>query len=179
MTQPMPDELILVDPQDNVVGYGPKLDSHLGEGVLHRAFSVLVFNRDRELLLQQRSNFKLLWPGYWSNTCCSHPGRDESVEQAAKRRLQEELGFSCPVRFLYKFQYEAAFEQVGSERELCHVMVGFCDDLPKPNPEEVANWRYLSAEQVDLELADNAGQYSPWFHLEWQHVRRHLWGELF
>jgi isopentenyl-diphosphate Delta-isomerase len=100
------DALILVDGADREVGFLPKDLCHDGQGVLHRAFSLLVFNEKGEQLLQQRSASKRLWPLYWSNSCCSHPRRGESMEAAVKRRLDEELGLSCPVQFLFKFQYQ-------------------------------------------------------------------------
>ena len=99
------DRLILVDEKDQGVGYLSKARCHEGRGVLHRAFSLLIFNAGGELLIQQRSSSKRLWPLYWSNSCCSHPRGSETMEAATRRRLREELGISCPLRFLFKFQY--------------------------------------------------------------------------
>src|SRR6201994_5019919 len=122
------DTLILVDEADREVGHLSKARCHDGQGVLHRAFSLLIFNGAGELLLQQRAPSKRLWPGYWSNSCCSHPRRAESMETAIHRRLYEELGLRCPLQFLFKFQYQAQFESAGAEAELCSVFVGRTSD---------------------------------------------------
>ena len=110
------EQLILVDDQDREIGFKPKTDCHMGKGVLHRAFSIFVFNSDNELLLQQRALSKMLWPGFWSNTCCSHPRRGEVLGVAVARRLAQELGFTCPLVYLYKFKYHAQFGAVGAEQ---------------------------------------------------------------
>src|SRR5271168_4249843 len=115
------DTLILVDAADCRLGSMSKARCHEGRGVLHRAFSLLIFNGDGELLLQQRAPSKRLWPLYWSNSCCSHPRGAESMEMATRRRLYEELGIRCDLQFLFKFQYQAQFETAGSEQELCSV----------------------------------------------------------
>src|SRR3984885_16065783 len=120
--------LILVDQTDREVGHMSKTECHQARGTLHRAFSLLIFNPAGELLLQQRSASKRLWPLYWSNSCCSHPRRAESMESATRRRLREELGLRCPLHFLYKFQYQAQFDPVGAEHELCSVFIGRCTD---------------------------------------------------
>src|SRR5215471_9926103 len=116
--------LILVDEADREVGHLSKAKCHDGQGVLHRAFSLLIFNTEGALLLQQRASSKRLWPLYWSNSCCSHPRRAESMETAIHRRLDEELGLHCPLHFLFKFQYQAQFDAAGAEQELCSVFVG-------------------------------------------------------
>src|ERR1700748_1905594 len=116
--------LILVDEADREVGHLSKSKCHDGPGGVQRAFSLLIFNGAGELLLQQRSSSKRLWPLYWSNSCCSHPRRAESMETAMHRRLYEELGLHCPLQFLFKFQYQAQFESAGSEQELCSVFIG-------------------------------------------------------
>ncbi len=121
------DQLILVDASDRETGFLSKEECHQGAGRLHRAFSVFLFNRRGELLLQQRSAAKPLWPLYWSNTCCSHPRQGETVEAAARRRLAEELALSAELRFLYKFEYRAEYQQIGTEHELCWVFAGVAD----------------------------------------------------
>src|ERR1700735_3099957 len=133
--------LILVDEADREVGHLSKSQCHDGQGVLHRAFSLLVFNGEGELLLQQRAASKRLWPLYWSNSCCSHPRRAEAMETAIHRRLHEELGLRCPLHFLFKFQYQAQFDAAGAENELCSVFIGRCTAEVKINRSEIHAWR--------------------------------------
>ena len=164
--------LILVDEQDRPKGHLDKRSCHDGAGRLHRAFSVFLFNAGGELLLQQRAAGKRLWPLYWSNTCCSHPRRGESTPQAAERRLQQELGLSAGLRFAFKFRYQARFQNLGSEHELCWVFLGRCDAEPAPHPAEVADWRWTAPATLDRELAGEAAAgYTPWLRLEWQRLR--------
>ncbi len=172
------DELILVDAADNPIGHLRKHDCHQGDGVLHRAFSLFVFNPAGELLLQQRSTEKPLWPLYWANTCCSHPRRGETMSQATGRRLHEELGVACDLQYLFKFTYQARYEDLGSEHETCWVYAGVGEVEVQANPHEVADWAYLAPARVDAELATNPARYTPWLKLEWPRVRawaqRHL-----
>jgi isopentenyl-diphosphate delta-isomerase type 1 len=114
------DALILVDSADRDVGRLSKARCHEGNGILHRAFSLLIFDGNGDLLIQQRAPGKRLWPLYWSNSCCSHPRSGETMEEATQRRLHEELGISCPLQFLFKFQYHAQFDATGSEHELVY-----------------------------------------------------------
>ena len=172
------EELILVDKDDVELGYGSKADCHDGDGVLHRAFSIFLFNERGELLLQQRSESKRLWAGYWSNTCCSHPRRGESLEVATARRLHDELNAVASLEFLYKFRYHAKFGDLGSERELCHVFLGRLRGAVQPNSEEIADVRYISAADLTRELAQNGERYTPWLKLEWQALTREFAGEL-
>ncbi len=162
------EELILVDEQDRAVGYRSKAGCHDREGQLHRAFSVFVFNRQGEVLLQQRAAGKRLWPLYWSNSCCSHPRRGESMEEAVQRRLAQELRITCPLRFLYKFQYQAKYDDNGSENELCHVFLGRTGNDVRPNREEIAAVRFVAPEVLADELERSPGAVTPWFKLEWQ-----------
>jgi isopentenyl-diphosphate Delta-isomerase len=167
------ESLILVDATDREVGYLNKDRCHEGRGVLHRAFSVLIFNDAGELLLQQRSAHKRLWPLYWSNSCCSHPRRNETIESAGRRRLREELGISCSLRFLFKFQYQAQFDATGAEHELCSVFVGHCTEELKINRQEILDWRWISQKALQTEInGPNADQFTPWFRLEWARIRR-------
>ncbi|MBI3178039.1 MAG: isopentenyl-diphosphate Delta-isomerase [Deltaproteobacteria bacterium] len=165
------DEIILVDAQDRELGFAPVKACHDGEGRLHRAFSVFILNSRGEVLLQQRSPEKRLWPLYWSNSCCSHPRRGETVEQAAARRLKEELAVSAPLNFLYKFQYQARFGDTGSENELCWVFVGRFDGAVRADPHEIAAWRYVSPDALDRELASEPDRFTPWLKLEWARIR--------
>jgi isopentenyl-diphosphate Delta-isomerase len=164
--------LILVDEADREVGYLSKVKCHDGQGVLHRAFSLLIFNDAGELLLQQRAPSKRLWPRYWSNSCCSHPRRAESMETAIHRRLYEELGLRCPLQFLFKFQYQAQFESAGSEQELCSVFIGRSRDPVRTDPGEIMAWRWILPEALQAELAAEADKFTPWFKMEWARVWR-------
>jgi isopentenyl-diphosphate Delta-isomerase len=164
------DSLILVDEADQGVGHMSKVLCHEGRGILHRAFSLLIFNADGELLLQQRSASKRLWPLYWSNSCCSHPRSVETMDAAIKRRLYEELGLSCPLHFLFKFQYHAQFDETGAENELCSVFIGRSTDSVKINPDEIRAWRWISPEALHAEMAAGAGNFTPWFKIEWAKV---------
>jgi isopentenyl-diphosphate delta-isomerase len=167
------DSLILVDDADRELGRLSKAACHDGHGVLHRAFSLLIFNDAGELLLQQRAPSKRLWPLYWSNSCCSHPRWAESMEVATRRRLYEELGLRCPLHFLFKFQYQAQFDRTGSERELCSVFIGRTNEPPQINRDEIQAWRWIGQEALQAELNDvEAGRFTPWFALEWARIWR-------
>ncbi len=165
--------LILVDDADREIGHLDRANCHAGSGVLHRAFSLLIFNGNGELLLQQRSAAKRLWPLYWSNSCCSHPRRAESMETAVHRRLMEELGLACPLHFLFKFQYQAQFDAAGAERELCSVFIGRCNGRVRVNPAEVQAWRWISTATLEAEMSGSeAARFTPWFRLEWERIWR-------
>jgi isopentenyl-diphosphate delta-isomerase len=165
--------LILVDELDQSVGYLDKAACHEGRGILHRAFSLLIFNDSGDLLIQQRAPGKRLWPLYWSNSCCSHPRSNETLEIATKRRLREELGIDCPLQYLYKFHYQAQFDATGAENELCSVYIGHTADAPRVNTAEINDWRWVSPEALQEELAAQGGQtFTPWFMLEWTRIWR-------
>jgi isopentenyl-diphosphate delta-isomerase len=167
------DALILVDQEDRRLGHLSKSLCHEGRGVLHRAFSLLIFNARAELLVQQRSPRKRLWPLYWSNSCCSHPRRAETMDVATRRRLWEELGIRCDLKFLFKFQYHAQFDATGAEHELCSVFIGRSDAEPTINPEEIADWRWVGPEGLQDEMASaDSSRYTPWFMLEWARIWR-------
>ena len=162
------EELILVDRDDNEIGYVSKGDAHNGRGMLHRAFSVFLFNEEGELLLQQRAAGKRLWGGYWSNTCCSHPRRGESLEVATARRLRDELNIAAKLEYVYHFCYEAGFGDLGSENELCHVYLGRAPQEVQPNDSEISALRYVAAADLETEFTQRPERYTPWFMQEWR-----------
>jgi isopentenyl-diphosphate delta-isomerase len=172
------EQLILVDAEDRELGYMRKSDAHEGSGTLHRAFSIFVFNSRGELLLQQRAAGKRLWPGYWSNTCCSHPRKGETMDIAVNRRLHEELGIHAPLRYLYKFEYQAQFDASGAEHELCWVYAGRSDEQPRVNPNEISAVRFVAADVLNREITAAPEQFSPWFKMEWQRIQREHLGDL-
>ena len=165
------EELILVNRDDREIGYLSKAAAHDGGGVLHRAFSVFLFNDDGELLVQQRALDKRLWGGYWSNTCCSHPRRGESLDIATSRRLLDELNIEAALEHVYRFCYEAGFGDAGSENELCHVFLGRAPRDVRPNDSEIAALRYIPAPCLDEEFATRGDEYTPWFKQEWRELK--------
>jgi isopentenyl-diphosphate delta-isomerase len=167
------DALILVDETDRRLGHLSKALCHEGRGVLHRAFSLLIFNGRGELLVQQRAPTKRLWPLYWSNSCCSHPRRTESMEDATRRRLSEELGIGCDLQFLFKFQYHAQFDATGAEHELCSVFIGQCRAPLRINRDEIFDWRWISPDALEGHMSSpDSSRYTPWFMLEWARIWR-------
>lgn len=166
------EQLIVVDIHDRETGSLAKAAAHQGSGTLHRAFSLFVFNPAGELLVQQRANGKRLWPGYWSNSCCSHPRRGETMDCAIHRRLWEELALRAELEFLFKFRYYAQYGRVGAEYELCWVYAGRSAEQPQPNPDEIAAWRHVTPYALQNEIADAPETFTPWFKLEWARISR-------
>jgi isopentenyl-diphosphate delta-isomerase len=164
------ENLILVDESDNEVGYLSKGECHDGDGLLHRAFSVFLFDAGGRLLLQQRGRNKRLWPEFWSNSCCSHPRESESMHVATERRLHEELGVTVELEYVYKFQYQAPFGELGSEHELCSVYLGRCADDIRPNRTEIEAVRFVSAEDLGAEMEARPDDFTPWFKQEWDRL---------
>lgn len=167
--------LIVVDSDDNVLGYKPKAEAHAGDGVLHRAFSIFLFDAHGRIWLQQRAPDKQLWGGYWANSCCSHPRRGESMDAAANRRLREELGVDARMTYLYRFEYHARFGDVGSEHELCSVYVAQSDTPIATNANEIAASEAVAPDTLDHELAVHPERYTPWLKLEWPRIRVEHW----
>ncbi len=162
------EELILVDGDDNDIGFLSKAQCHDGGGVLHRAFSVFLFNDAGELLLQKRGDDKRLWPGFWSNSICSHPRRGETMDVATSRRLRDELNVDTALEYVYRFQYTARFGASGSENELCHVFLGRTPDELRPNDSEIAAVRFITAGEMGRELERRPERFTPWCRQEWQ-----------
>ena len=164
------EELILVDRDDTEIGHLSKALCHDGKGVLHRAFSLFLFNDSGELLLQKRGESKRLWPGFWSNSCCSHPRRGESMQVATLRRLSDELNIETSLEHVYKFCYTADYGDAGSENELCHVYLGKVRGDLQPNDSEISDVRFVSVRKLEAELAQSAQRFTPWFKQEWQQL---------
>ena len=162
------EDLILVDADDNEIGHQSKAECHDGAGILHRAFSVFLFNDAGQLLLQKRSSGKRLWPGFWSNSCCSHPRRGESMQIATARRLGDELNISATLEYVYQFCYQAHYSAAGSEHELCHVFLGRSGGDVLANDIEIERIRYIAVEELEAEFAGKPEQFTPWFRQEWR-----------
>lgn len=166
----MSEQVILVDADDNAIGTGDKLQVHR-EGKLHRAFSVFVFSRTGQWLLQQRALDKYHSPGRWSNACCSHPRPGEGIREAAQRRLQEEMGFSCTVEPQFRFIYRAELEGGLIEHELDHVLTAVYDGAIVPNSAEVAAYRWVAWQALQQELQHQPETFTVWFRLIASRVR--------
>lgn len=166
----MTNDVVLVDAQDVQFGVCDKRAAHLGVGQLHRAFSVHLIDSAGRHLLQRRAGGKMLWPGFWSNACCSHPTAGENIADAASRRLREELGISAACRFLYSFEYHARFGSIGAEHEFCHVLVAQSDAVVRPAVEEVSEIKWQSRAEISARLAESEAQFTPWFRMEWRRL---------
>ena len=164
------EKLILVDSDDNEIGYSSKSECHKGLGTLHRAFSIFLFNSNGELLIQKRSIKKELWSQYWSNSCCSHPRKGEDLYEAATRRIQQELSIECNLSFLYKFQYQENYNTSGSEHELCSVFYGLYDGSIRCNENEIEDWRMIGSTQLNEEIGKSNMLFTPWLKLEWTEI---------
>ncbi|MDP2542233.1 isopentenyl-diphosphate delta-isomerase [Tenacibaculum discolor] len=160
----MKEQVILVDQQDNPIGLMEKIEAH-EKALLHRAFSVFVFNDKNELMLQQRAAEKYHSPLLWTNTCCSHQRDGESNIEAGKRRLQEEMGFSCELEEVFSFIYKAPFDNGLTEHEYDHVMIGRFNDEPIVNPEEVASYKWMPLEEVKNDIENYPEEYTAWFKI--------------
>lgn len=154
--------VILVDAKDNVLGEMEKLEAHQ-KGKLHRAFSIFIFNSKGELLLQKRALNKYHSGGLWTNTCCSHPRVGENITDAALRRLDEEMGFTCNLQEIFSFIYRAELNNELTEHEYDHVLFGSFEEKPTVNPAEVAEWKWMSMADILEQANVNPGQFTAWF----------------
>lgn len=155
---------MIVNTSGRTIGTMDKMAAHKS-GMLHRAFSVFVFNSKGQLLLQQRAFDKYHSGGLWTNTCCSHPKLGEFTLDAAHRRLQEEMGMDCELTELFQFSYRHEFENGLIENEYDHVFMGVSDELPLPNPAEVAGFKYMDTDLLLFELFEQPDQYTAWFKI--------------
>jgi isopentenyl-diphosphate delta-isomerase len=154
--------VVLVDEQDNPIGKMEKQQAHI-EGLLHRAFSIFIFNSEKKLLLQKRASSKYHCGGLWTNSCCSHPRENENIQDAANRRLAEEMGMQCSLKPIFTFMYRAEFDNGLIEHEFDHVFFGESDQNPKINPEEVETYRYIAMENLQQEVKEFPENFTPWF----------------
>jgi isopentenyl-diphosphate Delta-isomerase len=166
-------EVILVNENDQPVGVIEKLEAHQ-KGLLHRAFSIFIFNDQNQLMLQQRALDKYHSGGLWTNTCCSHPAPDESLEQACHRRLREEMGFDTNLEFVTSFIYKAELDKQLIEHEFDHVYIGNYNDHPAINKAEVASWKFVDLKIIDADLLQNPDRYTVWFRIIFSKVKDHL-----
>lgn len=158
------EQVILVNEKDEQIGLMPKMEAH-EKAVLHRAFSIFIFNDKNELMLQQRAADKYHSPLLWTNTCCSHQRNGESNLEAGKRRLQEEMGFVCALEEKTSFIYKAPFDNGLTEHELDHIMVGYYNENPIINREEVEDFKWMTIEEVKKDIALNPVIYTEWFKI--------------
>lgn len=157
-------EVILVNSKDEVVGTMEKMAAHKS-GELHRAFSVFIFNERGEMLIQKRATTKYHSAGLWSNACCSHPTLAETVEDAAKRRLKEELNLDAEASFIFTFEYKTTFDNGLIENELDHVLVGFSNSRGSINRDEVSALKFISIKELVADMKTNEMNYSEWFKI--------------
>jgi isopentenyl-diphosphate Delta-isomerase len=167
--------VILVDEQDNETGLMEKMEAH-EKAVLHRAFSVFIFNPAGEMLLQQRAISKYHSGGLWTNACCSHPLPGEATEAAAQRRLHEELGFNTPLQKAFDFIYKAAFDNGLTEYEFDHVFTGMYDGAIVPNPAEVQDYCYKTMDDIRLSIASHPHKYTEWFKIAFPRLESFMAG---
>ena len=158
----MKEIIVCVDENDNEVGHIEKIDAHI-KGILHRALSVFIFNEKNELLLQKRYSGKYHSPSLWTNTCCTHPNKNESTNSAAKRRLKEEMGFSCNLKEVFSFMYYIKFDNNLIEHEFDHVYFGRYSGKVNINPLEVEDYKWKSINDIKIDIDSNPEKYTYWF----------------
>jgi isopentenyl-diphosphate delta-isomerase len=167
------ENVILVDANDNEIGIMEKMEAH-EKGLLHRAFSVFIFNSKGEILLQKRSIEKYHSGGLWSNTCCSHPRPGESLEAATNRRLKEEMGMTSKMFSAFSFKYKSHLDHNLIEHELDHVFIGYTNDLPEPNIEEVEGYCYMSPELLELGFERHPDEYTEWLKICFKELMNYI-----
>ena len=167
------EKVVLVDEKDAPIGEMEKMEAH-ENAILHRAFSVFVFNGKNELLLQQRALSKYHSPGLWTNTCCSHPRPGEAIIDAGHRRLHEEMGFDCEIEKIFDFVYKAKLDKGLSEHEFDHVLFGRFVNAPEINPKEVESWKWMGMDDIATDMKINPKNYTVWFRIAFNRVRAYL-----
>jgi isopentenyl-diphosphate delta-isomerase len=167
------EKVVLIDENDIATGEMEKMEAH-EKAVLHRAFSMFIFNNQQELMLQQRAEKKYHSPGLWTNTCCSHPRPGEKVEIAAHRRLVEEMGFDCEIDKIFDFIYKAKLDKGLSEHEFDHIFVGVFNGNPIINADEVKNWKWMKMDDISNDMKMNPENYTVWFKIAFERVYGYL-----
>ncbi len=167
------EQVILVNENDEQIGLMPKMEAH-EKAVLHRAFSVFIFNSNNELMLQQRAAHKYHSPLLWTNTCCSHQRDGETNIEAGTRRLQEEMGFTTSLKETTSFIYKAPFDNGLTEHELDHIMIGYYEQAPVINPDEVEDWKWMPIENVRTDIAAQPELYTVWFKIIFEKFYEHI-----
>jgi isopentenyl-diphosphate delta-isomerase len=165
-------DVILVNEHDQEVGRCEKMLAHK-EGLLHRAFSIFLFNAEGEMLLHRRALAKYHSGGLWTNACCSHPMPGIPIEYTLQEKLQQEMGLQCPIEFVFSFLYKAALDNDLTEHELDHVFVGEFNGLPNPNPEEVEDWRFFSISEISDLMISQPEMFTEWFKIAFPKVLQH------
>lgn len=168
----MNEKIIVVNENDQAIGLETKENCHAGKGILHRAITIFVFNSQNQILLTKRSALKKLWPNFWDTSCSTHLQEGQTNEQAGEKRLREEIGFSCQLKSVLKFQYQANFKNIGSENELCYLLIGHYAGGVKPNPDEVSEYKWLSPEQLKNEIGHQ--DITPWLKIAFEKYLEYL-----
>ena len=159
-------DIVLVNEKDKIIGYQDKIKAHKNPAPLHRAISVVIYdNNSKRMLLHKRATSKSTWPLFWTNACCTHPLKGESYKAAAERRLKEEMGFSTPLKQAFKFIYKAKYDEIWGEHELDTVFIGNYKGEIKPNPEEVADYKWVGIGKLVFDVKKNPDKYTPWFKI--------------
>ena len=160
----MEEYVILVDENDNPVGKEEKVKCHLPNGKLHRAFTALIYNKEGKLLLTRRSDSKMLWPGYWDGTVASHPRESETYESSAERRIPEEIGITCEMNYVNKFEYHVPYKDIGSENEVCGTLLGVMNNFDESSliKDEISEIKWIAPDELKIELENNRDVYCPW-----------------
>jgi isopentenyl-diphosphate Delta-isomerase len=167
------EQVILVNEKDEELGLMPKQEAH-ERAILHRAFSVFIFNDKKELMLQQRALNKYHSPGLWTNTCCSHQRYGESSIKAGKRRLMEEMGFTVELKETTSFIYKAPFDNGLTEHEFDHILVGKFNKEPLINKNEVASWKWITIDALQKDMKENPDVYTVWFKIIFEKFQEHI-----
>jgi len=158
------ENVVLVDTNNNKLGLMPKMEAHI-KGILHRAFSVIIFNNNGDIMLQKRARTKYHTPGLWSNTCCSHQRDNEDNITAGKRRLYEEMGFTTQLQNFDSFIYKASFSNGLIEHEFDHILTGIYNGIPNLNKKEVDQWKWVSIDYLYHDINNNPDNYTAWFKI--------------